>query len=98
MKVKEWFNREYADWCYGTDMAEDRCCNPNWDGRITPQNRLRFLWEMIPVWTRYGVGSLLCRWRGHGKHLKFDSDVGPDSGSESWWCERCGISGSHTYY
>lgn len=40
----------------------------------------------------------LCKYWYRDHDLEFQSSIGPDSGSESWYCHRCGIGGSHIYY
>lgn len=40
--------------------------------------------------------ELYCQWTDHD--LEFESSIGPDSGSESWYCKRCGCGERHIYY
>ena len=40
----------------------------------------------------------LCLYWYKDHDLEFDSWSGPDHGGETWYCRRCGVGGSHTYY
>lgn len=50
----------------------------------------------LRLFIRDAVRALICKVRGHA--LASFSDIGPDSGSETHYCERCGWSHSHIYY
>jgi hypothetical protein len=53
-------------------------------------------WLALRLFLRDAYRALVCRVRGHDLHC--EGSVGPDSGSERFYCERCGYSDEITYY
>lgn len=48
------------------------------------------------VRNRRQLRKTICKWYGH--KIESDANVGPDSGSETLYCRRCGDSWHHIYY
>lgn len=53
-------------------------------------------WDLLQIWPLYALRSLVCVIRGH--RVRCESDAGPESGSETLYCSRCGWSSTHIYY
>ena len=63
------------------------------DWRDWADEWLSALWCAIA----HTFGRTVCAVRGH--RIEVDGHFGPDSGYESWDCDRCHcVGGSHTYY
>ena len=91
------FEAEYADWCYGTWVEAQY--RPDSDACRRPINRVRFLYEMIPVWIKHElIGRAMCRWFGHGDHYHSEDWGGPETGGMAGYCDRCGFSFRHILY